>query len=156
MSGDRRFFLCRETGAIATKNLHGNQFYNCVYGISVELCRAVMTTIQIRPMSDENGNVIYQAIAGNQLSVGTTAGQALDALTAMIGEQQGSFWVVSRFEPDTFFSATQQARLAELMGMWRSARDTETVFPEVLQTELDELVEAELQASIARAKSLVS
>jgi hypothetical protein len=44
-----------------------------------------MTTVAIVPIS-VNGEKSYRAIAGDKHSVGKTAGQALDALTAQLDE----------------------------------------------------------------------
>ncbi|MEG3435729.1 hypothetical protein V0288_01235 [Pannus brasiliensis CCIBt3594] len=76
----------------------------------------------------------------DKFSTGKTAGQALDALTARLGETEFSALLVIRnFQPDSFFTAEQQERLSELMSLWRSARDRgQTVSPEQ-QAELDKL-----------------
>lgn len=57
----------------------------------------------------------------------------------------------SAFAPDEFFSAGQQARLAELMAKWRTARDAGATLPAAEQAELDALTAAELRAATARA-----
>jgi hypothetical protein len=49
-----------------------------------------MTTVEILPISDASGEKSYQAIAGDKQSVGKTAGQALDALTSQLGEDEFS------------------------------------------------------------------
>jgi hypothetical protein len=41
-----------------------------------------MTTVAILPISDASGESIYREIAGDKQSIGRTAGEALDALTA--------------------------------------------------------------------------
>jgi hypothetical protein len=67
-----------------------------------------MTTVAILPISDVNGEKSYRAIAGNKYSVGKTAGQALDALAAQLGELEFSaLLVIQSFLPDTFFSDKQ-------------------------------------------------
>ncbi len=43
-----------------------------------------MTPVAIVPISNTNGETSYRAIAGDKYSVGKTAGQALDALTAQL------------------------------------------------------------------------
>lgn len=112
-----------------------------------------MTTVSILPISDTNGAKSYRAIAGNKHSVGKTAGQALDALTAQLGEIEFSALLfIQNFHPDPFFSAEQQKRLSELMSLWRLARDRGQELPAEQQTELDKLVEAELKAATARYK----
>lgn len=58
------------------------------------------------------------------------------------------------FRPDAFFTADQQDRLAVLMARWRVARDAGYTLTVDEQTELEALIEAELQASAARAAAL--
>ncbi|WNN87282.1 hypothetical protein [Gloeocapsopsis dulcis] len=83
-----------------------------------------MTTVATLPISDINGEKSYRAIARDKYSVGKTAGQALDALTAQLDEIEfGALLVIQSFRPDPFFSAEQQERLSELMSLWRLARD---------------------------------
>lgn len=82
-----------------------------------------MTTVAIVPASDANGEKFYRAIAGDKHSVGKTAGQALDALTAQLDEIEFSaLLVIQSFRPDSFFTTEQQERLAELMKLWRFAQ----------------------------------
>ena len=45
-----------------------------------------MATASILPISDPKGEKSYRALAGDKHSEGKTAGQALDALTAQLGE----------------------------------------------------------------------
>ncbi|MEH2370041.1 hypothetical protein [Nostoc sp.] len=115
-----------------------------------------MTTVAILPTRDASGEKSYRAIAGDKHSVGKTAGQALDALTAQLGEIEFSaLLVIQSFRPDAFFSAQQQERLSELMRLWRSARDRgQELLPEQ-QAQLDDLVEAELRAATARTAALM-
>lgn len=115
-----------------------------------------MTPVAILPISDAQGERSYRAITGDKQSVGKTAGQALDALTAQL--DQGEFTgllLLQSFQPDLFFTTAQQERLSELMNLWRAARDQEQGFPTELQSELDQLVEAELRAATARTASLL-
>jgi hypothetical protein len=115
-----------------------------------------MTTVAILPISDSNGEKSYRAIAGNKQSIGKTAGQALDALTAQLDEIDFSaLLVIQSFHPDSFFNAEQQERLAELMNLWRLARDQGQELPPKQQTELDKLVELELKAATARTAALI-
>lgn len=115
-----------------------------------------MTTVAILPISDASGEKSYRAIAGDKYSVGKTAGQALDALTAQLGETEFSaLLVIQSFRPDPFFSAGQQERLSELMSLWRSARDQGHALSPEQQAELDTLVEAELRAATARTAVLM-
>jgi muramoyltetrapeptide carboxypeptidase LdcA involved in peptidoglycan recycling len=80
-----------------------------------------MTTVAILPISDTNGETVYRAVTGKKYSVGKTAGQALDALTAQLDEMElGTPLVIQSFRPDSFFSDTDRKRLSELMDLWRS------------------------------------
>ncbi|WP_010469633.1 hypothetical protein [Acaryochloris sp. CCMEE 5410] len=77
-------------------------------------------------------------------------------MTERLGEQHFSaLLVVQKFEPDALFNADQQARLSELMEMWRTARDQGQPLSQELQLELDSLVEAELLAATARTRAIV-
>jgi hypothetical protein len=115
-----------------------------------------MTTVAILPISDVNGERAYRAIAGDKSSVGKTAGQALDALTCQLDETEFSaLLVIQSFHPDLFFNAEQQERLSVLMNLWRSAREQGQELPPEQQTELDCLVEMELQAATARTSALI-
>lgn len=115
-----------------------------------------MTTVAIMPIAGLNGEKSYRAMAGDKYSVGQTAGQALDALTAQLGEMEfSSLLIIQSFSPDPWFSAEQQKRLSELMAQWRAARDQDQVFPSDQQAELDALVEAELNAATARTAALM-
>jgi hypothetical protein len=90
-----------------------------------------MTTIAIFPEPLGAQPVGYRAVAGNRQSVGRTAGEALDALTAQLDEaERGTLVVVQHRRPDQFFTAEQQQRLQELMARWRAARDALTRLPE--------------------------
>ena len=107
------------------------------------------------PVPSETGGVTYQGIAGEKSSQGNTIGEALDALIGQFTEEEsGMFIVVESLRPDQFFGTAQQQRLEELMGQWRTARDTGQTFAVGAQAELDTLIEAELNASAARAAAL--
>lgn len=115
-----------------------------------------MTTVAILPETTEAGTS-YRAVAGEKQSVGRTAGEALDSLTAQLtDEEAGTLVVVQNLRPDHLFTAAQQDRLSELMARWRTARDTDTRLPPAEQAELDSLVNAELQAAIRRAAALLN
>jgi hypothetical protein len=88
-------------------------------------------------------------MAGQRQSVGRTMGEALDALTAAWGDDfQETAVFIQRFQPDAYFSAAQYARMQELL----SRRGTLTVAE---RTELEGLIDAELQATIDRTESLL-
>ena len=116
-----------------------------------------MTTISIVPESPSAPNAKYRAIAGNRQSLGNTPGEALDAISSQLTEQDaGTLFVIQQMQPDRFFDRTQQMRLSELMQRWRSARDSGTAFSPQEQTELDQLARAELDATSKRASALLS
>jgi hypothetical protein len=56
--------------------------------------------------------------------------------------------------PDRFFTTAQQQRLSTLMVHWRTMRDQGATLPAHEQTELETLIDAELQAAAARAAAL--
>jgi hypothetical protein len=115
-----------------------------------------MTKIAILPEPTELGDIIYRAMAGRQHSVGKTAGAALDALTATLSRADAATLVIVQHQrPDPFFTAAQQARLNELMNRWRCARDEGTTLPTTEQTELDDLVAAEVRAAGERTAALL-
>ncbi|MEW6356147.1 MAG: hypothetical protein AB1696_07485 [Planctomycetota bacterium] len=114
-----------------------------------------MTRVAILPVPTGQGRVSYHAVAGDKQSQGRTAGEALDALTAQLPEEEtGALVIVQSLRPDQFFRPEQQRRLAELMERWRIARDKGESLSSVEQTELDSLVEAELRACRDRTAQL--
>ncbi|ASC69450.1 hypothetical protein XM38_003770 [Halomicronema hongdechloris C2206] len=115
-----------------------------------------MATVAILPISDSSGERAYRAISGDKHSTGKTVGQALDALTAQLGEVEfRALLLIQSCRPDPFFSAEQQGRLSELMDVWRAARDQGQELPIEQQDELNALVEAELRAATARTAALI-
>jgi hypothetical protein len=114
-----------------------------------------MNTITIFPENPRAPTPRFRAVAGEKQSVGATAGEALDALTAQLGEPQATTLVfVQPMQADALFTAEQQQRLAELMTRWRAARDAGALFPPAEQAELDTLVAAELRAAMQRSEAL--
>jgi hypothetical protein len=114
-----------------------------------------MTTITIFPENPQAQPPRFRAVAGEKQSIGATAGEALDALTAQLGDPQATTLVVVQpMQPDALFTAEQQHRLAELIARWRAARDAGSSLPAEEQAELDALVEAELRAATQRSAAL--
>ena len=114
-----------------------------------------MTTVSILSVTNDEGCQVYQAIAGSLSCNGKTPGEALDAITAELGDaESNTFVVLQNGRPDLYFSELQRSRLNLLMQKWRSSRDIETDFTELERTELDMLVQAELQATGQRAKAM--
>jgi hypothetical protein len=115
----------------------------------------MMNKVAILPIPEKNGITSYYAVKGDKQATGTTAGRALDALTEQLGNEKANTVVIAQHSsPDGFFSASQQQRLAELMERWRVARDKERALPASEQQELENLIEAELKASAARASAI--
>lgn len=113
-----------------------------------------MTPIAIFP--DSTDGFEFRAFAGVRQAAGRTAGEALDALTSqMPAGSGGTLIIVQSQEPDRFFSAPQQQRLAALMTQWREARDQGTTLPDAEQAELDALAAAEVEASEQRSAQLL-
>ena len=116
-----------------------------------------MQTISIETIANPNGDLVYRAAMGDRQSTGKTAGAALDALTVQIGSQEiNGFLLIQNHQPDQFFTAQQQQRLAELMSIWRTATDRGYFLQSEQQLELDNLIEAELYATAERAKSILA
>jgi hypothetical protein len=114
-----------------------------------------MNTITIFPENPHAPSPRFRAVAGEKQSVGATAGEALDALTAQLGQPQATTLVVVQpMQPDALFTAEQQQRLAELIARWRAAWDAGAPFSPTEQAELDALVEAELRAAVQRSANL--
>ena len=107
-----------------------------------------MATITILPEKNNS----YRAVAGDKESTGRTAGEALDALTSQLeDEESGAFIVIPKPKADHFFDAAQQQRLTELMQL-RSRGNLSTEE----EKELESLVEAELNGARQRAESLLN
>ena len=94
----------------------------------------------------------YRAVAGDKESTGRTAGEALDALTSQLADDEdGTLIIVQKRKADRFFSAAQQGRLAELVARRKSV----ALSPEE-ESELEGLVEAELDGARRRAEELLN
>jgi len=114
-----------------------------------------MTTVVV--LSNNQNGKTFRAISGEKESFGETVGEALDAMAEEL-ELTGRNAVVyvQDFQPDEFFTESQQTRLAELMGKWRAARDTGKRLSGDEQSELEKLIEAELEGSGRRAEKLAN
>ncbi len=116
-----------------------------------------MRMITILPENVGAQNASFRAVAGEKKSSGKTVGEALDALTAQLGEDEsGTLVVIQQFRPDKYFTATQQARLSDLMNKWRSARDAQQQLSVAEQSELEALVAAQLEGSAQRTEAMMS
>ncbi len=63
---------------------------------------------------------------------------------------------VQDFRPDEFFTEAQQTRFVELLQKWRIARDDGETLSNDEQSELEKLIEAELEGSARRAEKLAN
>ncbi|HEX8072910.1 MAG TPA: hypothetical protein VF546_23395 [Pyrinomonadaceae bacterium] len=106
-----------------------------------------MTTITILP---EKGDT-YRALSGDKQSTGRTAGEALDALSSQLTEEEGgTLVIVQNQKPDQFFNAAQQERLAELTRLRAAGGLTAAE-----EQELAGLIEAEINGARERAEALI-
>jgi hypothetical protein len=110
-----------------------------------------VTAILIRPDDAPTDAHRFRAVAGPRQAVGRTMGEALDALTINWpdGEAPPAAVLTQRFLPDTFFSAAQHECLQFLLA-YRDALTPEE------RRELEGLIDAELDATVARTDGLVS
>jgi uncharacterized protein (DUF1810 family) len=116
-----------------------------------------MTRVTILPIPTTSGRPAYFAVAGDKQSFGNSAGEALDALTEQLAEEQTStLIIIQQLQPDAFFGLVEQEQLATLMTRWRQARDQNQALATAEQAELETLIERELQASAARAKAMLN
>jgi hypothetical protein len=117
-----------------------------------------MQTIEILP-DTTTANPQYRATCGTHHATGQTPGQALDRLEAALDSTSTAtgetLVILQRFRPDDLFSQVQQQRLRELMDQFHVAIDQGTQLPPSIQTELESLVEAELEANIQRSQRLL-
>jgi hypothetical protein len=114
-----------------------------------------MTTIAVVP--NPAGGAGYRAVANGSEAEGRTVGQAIDALAEQTGGPRNTtLIIVQSTDPDEFFTAEQQVRLADLMARWRRARQTSTPFPTEEKAELDALIADELRASAARTAAALA
>jgi len=73
-----------------------------------------------------------------------------------MSDEETRTFILQRMNPDAFFTADQKERLGELMAKWRAARDRGCELTPVEQSELETLVDAELEASGRRADAIAS
>jgi hypothetical protein len=105
---------------------------------------------------DVGGNeMTFRAVTSHSQAMGRTAGEALDALTSQLpADETDTLVIVRGLRPDQFFTDAQRHRLEQLMSSWRSARDAGTSLLAEEQTELEELIAAEVRAATQRAEAL--
>lgn len=115
-----------------------------------------MTSIAILPEPSQTGEPRFRALSGSRQSFGSTPGEALDALRALLKEDETtSLYVIQEMQPDHFFTESQTRRLSELMQRVRESEErTDADLTIEERAELESLIEAELQASALRSASL--
>lgn len=113
-----------------------------------------MTTVSVLSPTPTGG--AFRAVSGDAEATGDTVGQALDALVEQTGPAAGATLVVIQPRAgDGFFTDAQRARLGELMGRLRNARDGGLPLTASERAELDALVDEELKAAAARSAALL-
>jgi hypothetical protein len=115
-------------------------------------------TIAIVSESEENGNARVRVFSHDKEASGATLGAAIDALhltPETWGNNDEPYLLLRRFQSDRFFPQEKRVRLVTLMAQWRVARDNNQLFSPELQQELEDLVEAEQEAMIARSQALL-
>ena len=114
-----------------------------------------MKTVVVLP-NNQNSNH-FRAISDQKESFGKTIGEALDSMTEELElKNRNAVVLLQDFAPDEFFTETQEKRMAELMQKWRVARDEGGMFPKEEQTELEKLIEAELEGSARRIEKIAN
>src|SRR5436305_3197540 len=108
-----------------------------------------MTGVTIHKEGIGKGQPRFRAIAGEAESLGRTMGEALDALTAGWGDNvRETAVLIQKVGPDAHFSQAQHDRMHRLLSRRESLMPRE-------RSELEALIDAELDATIARTDSLV-
>ena len=114
-----------------------------------------MTKVAVYHESADPESMPYRAVAGRNLAMGRTAGEALDALASQLSQEDADTLVIVRnMSPDRFFSAEQRRRLEELMTLRREAIAGNSLLTAQEEAELEQLVDAEVQAATERATAL--
>lgn len=108
-----------------------------------------MTAVTIHRENTRKGRPRFRAVAGESESLGRTMGEALDALTAEWGDNvRETAVLIRRFGPDAHFTQAQYDRMQSLLSRRESLTPGE-------RSELESLIDAELDATIARTERLV-
>ncbi len=119
----------------------------------------MLQTIEIYRESGKRRRTSYRAVRGRQQAEGKTPGQALDSLEKLLSAEEktaNSLIVLQRFQPDAFFSKSQQTRLQKLMTRFHEAINTDATISPDERAELEQLVNAEWIAAIARASAMIA
>ncbi len=118
-----------------------------------------MTTIEIIQEKGSPEALSYRAVWRDKQAVGSTPGEALDAIERIVasgnGHTDGTVVIVQHFRPDDFFTSAQRARLQELMDRFHAARALGQELSSDERKELETLVDAEWEGAIDRAAELL-
>lgn len=119
----------------------------------------MLQTIEIFQESDTRKKEKYRAIHGMQQAEGKTPGKALDSLERLLADKEGetgSLIILQRFQPDAFFSKPQQERLKVLMNQFHEGINAEVALSQEDRAELEQLIDVEWMAAIARAATILT
>ena len=119
----------------------------------------MLQTIGIFQESGKQNKRRYRAVKGQQQAEGKTPGQALDSLEKLMTSEQkvaSSLIILQRFQSDAHFSQTQIERLQALMTQFQNSIKSDDSFTLEEKAELEELVEAEWIAAIARGATILA
>ena len=109
-----------------------------------------MAVATIRPDTKTSDSAGFMAKSGKLRAFGRTMGEALDALASQWGSITETVPVlIQHFGPDRFFTQAQFDRMEELRN------HIETLTAEE-RTELEALIDAELDATISRLDAFAS
>jgi hypothetical protein len=114
-----------------------------------------MTKVAVLSESVDAESMPYRAVSGRNQAMGRTAGEALDALTALLPKEDAETLVIVRdLKADRFFSAEQRRRMTELMALRTEVRFGRASWSNEDEADLERLVDAELRAAMERAEAL--
>lgn len=118
-----------------------------------------MSQIEIGPELELSPSGRFLARSGTHHAIGETAGQALDALNAILASDPATnsttlVVIQPSFQPDSFFSAGQIRRMQELIAGSRRAEHLGEPFPPELKAELQQLIDEELAGAARRTAAL--
>jgi hypothetical protein len=115
-----------------------------------------MTKVAVYHEPTDPARMPFRAIAGRNQAQGRTAGEAPDALASQLPQDEVDTLVIVRsMSPDQFFGAEQRRRLEELIALNREAVAGNASLNAAEQAELEQVVDAELLATTARAAALL-
>ena len=119
----------------------------------------MLQTIGIFQETGKRNKRVYRAVKGQQQAEGRTPGQALDSLEKMMTTEEkvaSSLVVLQRFQPDALFSESQIEHLQTLMAQFQNSINSDESFTAEEKAELEELIDAEWIAAIARGATILA